>query len=286
MPKFSVIIPIYNAAETLAETLQSVKQQSFADWEIVAVNDGSNDDSATIFADEMADAENAIIIAQENCGLGAARNTAAKNATGDWLIFLDADDFWSANKLALLANAISENPSAECVYHAIFERYPNGKLRGRSFTPVANLHDFIHRGNPFVPSALALKKTVFDAAGGFIEDRTQVEDLLFWIRLFARKTEFLALSKALTVYRVGHGVTANLQDHLQKVTSAINQALAENLITQEQKTALLKRKNYEAARQLHKQGNCKEALSYYKMHLGGGVKKSVLLAFCTLGIRI
>jgi glycosyltransferase involved in cell wall biosynthesis len=286
MLKFSIIIPIFNAAETLAETLQSVKKQSFADWEIVAVNDGSTDGSNAIFKDEMADHENAIIITQENCGLGAARNTAAKNATGDWLVFLDADDFWSANKLAVLAAEIESNPEAEFVYHAIFERNPKGLLRERNFAPVESLEDFIKGGNPFVPSAAAIKKSIFNAGGAFVEDRTQVEDLLLWFRLFARKTVFLAIPKALTVYRVGHGVTANLEEHLQKVARAINQAEEEKLISAAQKATFLARKNYEAARQLHKEGKFISALCFYELLKMKDVKTKVLIVACKAGISL
>ncbi len=286
MPQFSVIIPIYNAAETLAQALQSVQSQTFADWEIVAVNDGSNDQSAVIFAEICGDDSRAKLLQQPNAGLGNARNVAVQHAKGTWLVFLDADDYWSPNKLEILAKKIATQPEVDFFYHPILELSKSGLMRERNFRPAKNADEFLRFGNPFVPSAVALKKSVFLAAGGFVEDRNQVEDLLLWLRLFKRGTQFKALKSALTIYRVGFGVTSHLEEHLQKVTKSIEVAETDNLISVPQKVAFLNQKNYEAARQLHKQGLFNASRNYYKKVVAGGFKKQILALLCALHIKM
>lgn len=101
---FSIIIPIYNVEKYLRDCLDSVLNQTFADWEAVCVNDGSTDGSAAI-AEEFASRDNRFsVITQTNGGLSAARNTGLKAAKGEYVIFLDSDDWLEPNALKVLAN--------------------------------------------------------------------------------------------------------------------------------------------------------------------------------------
>ena len=284
MPKFSVIIPVYNAAATLPQTLESVAKQSLADFEVILVDDGSTDNSAEIVVSETKEWENFQVIPQENMGLGYARNVAAKAATSDWLVFLDADDYWAADKLTVLNDAIRQNPTAELLYHAIFEKYPNGNMRKRAFWEVSNLADFIENGNPFVPSAVAIKRDVFFKAGGFAEDRNQVEDLLLWFKLLAGGINVQAIKRPLTVYQVGVGVTGNLMEHLEKVKKALSGAREAGFISEAHEATFLQRKNYEVARQLHKLGDFAKAGEFYALLTELSLKKRLLKALCKLKI--
>ena len=284
MPKFSIIIPVYNAAATLPQTLESVAKQSLADFEVVLVDDGSTDNSAEIVISETKEWENFQVIPQENMGLGYARNVAAKAATSDWLVFLDADDYWAADKLTVLNDAIRQNPTAELLYHAIFEKYPNGNMRKRAFWEVSNLADFVERGNPFVPSAIAIKRDVFLEAGGFTEDRNQVEDLLLWFKLLAGGINVQAIKRPLTVYQVGVGVTGNLMEHLEKVKKALSSAREASFISEAHEATFLQRKNYEVARQLHKLGDFAKAGEFYALLPELSLKKRLLKALCKLKI--
>lgn len=279
MPLFSIIIPVYNAANTLAQTLQSVIDQSYTNYEVCLVNDGSTDDSMAIIEEYSANHHNFSVINQKNRGLGQARNCAAKAAKGEWLVFLDADDYWAPHKLQSLANAIAQNPQFAFIYHQIFELYPNGRMRARNFWRVNGVEEFIAKGNPFVPSAIAIKKDIFLAANGFVEDRNQVEDLVLWLRLFNAKISMLALATPLTSYRMATGVTGRLEDHLQKVEGALQLAIQEKLITPAQYQVSMARKNYEAARQLHKLGEHEKAKSFY---LKGGRKSLATLLLIML----
>lgn len=100
--RFSIIIPVYNVEKFLRRCLDSAFGQKFSDYEVVAINDGSTDSSMRILENYQIEHPDLKIIHQENKGLGGARNTGIKNAKGDFLVFLDSDDYISANMLKTL----------------------------------------------------------------------------------------------------------------------------------------------------------------------------------------
>ena len=104
---FSIIIPVYNVEKYLRECLDSVVRQSFADWEAICVNDGSTDNSAEVLEDYAAKDSRFKVVTQANGGLSAARNTGLKHATGDYVLFLDSDDWLGENALQVLSERIA-----------------------------------------------------------------------------------------------------------------------------------------------------------------------------------
>jgi glycosyltransferase involved in cell wall biosynthesis len=94
MPKISIIIPVYNAENYLEECLLSISQQTFGDFEILAINDGSTDRSLEILKKYQAKEPRLQVISQENKGVSAARNLGLDNAKGEYIAFVDADDFY------------------------------------------------------------------------------------------------------------------------------------------------------------------------------------------------
>ncbi len=100
---FSLIIPVYNVEKYLRACLDSVLNQSFSDWEAVCVNDGSTDGSAVILKEYAVKDTRFRVVEQPNAGLSAARNTGMKNATGDYVLFLDSDDWLETDALETLA---------------------------------------------------------------------------------------------------------------------------------------------------------------------------------------
>ncbi len=108
-PFFSIIIPLYNKEKHIQKTLESVLNQSFKDFEVIIVNDGSTDNSLSII--EPFNDARIKILSQENKGVSAARNNGIKNAIATYIAFLDADDYWYNNHLETLHKHIIENPS-------------------------------------------------------------------------------------------------------------------------------------------------------------------------------
>lgn len=111
-PLVSVIIPVYNGEAVIADTLRSVMSQTFTDYELIVVNDGSTDQTETIVRNIC---PNAIIISQPNCGLAATRNHGTAVARGKWLAFVDADDLWHRTRLESLVKFVQENPDCHAV---------------------------------------------------------------------------------------------------------------------------------------------------------------------------
>ena len=105
MPKFSVIVPVYNVEKYIKKCLDSIFNQSFKDFEVIVVNDGTKDKSMNIVKKY-----NAIIIEQENKGLSEARNTGVKKASGDYLIFVDSDDYIEKDLLKKINESLENNP--------------------------------------------------------------------------------------------------------------------------------------------------------------------------------
>lgn len=112
--KFSVIIPIYNAEKTLHISVDSIIEQTYSDWELILVNDGSRDSSLSICQKYASADSRIVVIDQDNSGAGATRNRGIKEAKGDYLVFCDADDFYEKTALEIFAKAIEET-SADLV---------------------------------------------------------------------------------------------------------------------------------------------------------------------------
>src|SRR5690554_2358538 len=106
---FSVVIPLYNKEKYISLTLKSVLNQSFKDFEILIVNDGSTDRSVEVV--KKFDDSRIRLVDQPNAGVSAARNKGIKEAKFDWVAFLDADDRWDVEFLSEIANAIKKYPN-------------------------------------------------------------------------------------------------------------------------------------------------------------------------------
>ncbi|MCT4623645.1 MAG: glycosyltransferase [Schleiferiaceae bacterium] len=287
MPLFSVIIPVYNAESWIEECLNSVLNQTFNDFEIVLVNDGSSDRSAKRIRHILkSTAIKWQLIEQENKGLGNARNTAVAAANGEWLSFLDADDYWSLHKLLNASNFIKENPQFDWFYNEVYERYENGRMRERAGFSFSTLEEWVTKGNPIVPSATHIKKEVFQKHQGFEEDRKQVEDLGLWFKLFAESNFPGFLEETLTVYRLGSGLTQNAKEHFTKVLEAVDFYKDQVSLNDELYAEFVERKKYEFARQAQKSGNTTEALNEYRKLKEQSLKVKLFSVLANLGISI
>ena len=119
IPVFSVVVPVHNAAATLAATLESVRGQTETDFELVAIDDGSTDASLSILLDFAARDARIRIVSRSNKGVAATRNLGVELGTGSLIAFLDADDIWNPNKLARHRQFHAESPDAAASYARI-----------------------------------------------------------------------------------------------------------------------------------------------------------------------
>ncbi|MEN8446626.1 MAG: glycosyltransferase family A protein, partial [Cyanobacteria bacterium J06555_13] len=117
MPAISVIIPTYNAEDIVLETINSVLDQTFTDFELIIIDDGSKD--RTVELAEMIDDPRIKVFAYENAGVCTARNRGIQHASGEFISFLDHDDLWTADKLELQLSALQNNPDADVAYSQV-----------------------------------------------------------------------------------------------------------------------------------------------------------------------
>lgn len=126
-PFFSIIVPVYNVASWLRECLDSIKNQTFGDWEAICVDDGSTDGSPAILDEYAARDSRFRVIHKSNGGVSSARNAALDVARGDWLMFLDGDDCYRKDALQWLKNASDANSGSQIIAFKT-KKFPDGAI--------------------------------------------------------------------------------------------------------------------------------------------------------------
>lgn len=204
VPRFSILIPAYNAESTLAATLESVAAQNFTDWEVVLVDDGSTDSTRAI-AERFAGSDPRYrVISQANRGSGGAYNTAVLNARADFMVMLSADDLLLPTHLEEYARFIDANPGAHVITSNGYYLYPDGTRErvdpGVEWTDATTctLDDLL--GACFFGVGAVFHRDVYTVVGGFREDM-YAEDYLFWLFASAHGFNHRYLDKPLAVHR-------------------------------------------------------------------------------------
>lgn len=180
-PLVSVIIPIYNGGASISRALLSVFDQTFTDFEVICVDDGSTDDTPAIlagFGDRIR------VLRQANRGFPGARNAGVASCAGELIALIDHDDQWRARKLELNVAALHNDPGAALVYSDVIVVDEAGEeSRPSPITPdtahAPSMDEMLTRIWPIMPSTVVMRRTAFDRAGGFRERLK--EDLDFWL---------------------------------------------------------------------------------------------------------
>lgn len=207
--RFSVIIPLYNKAPYVAKAIQSVLLQTFTDYELIIVNDGSKDNSAAVAGKAIEGHGNCHLIGQENRGVSVARNNGVAASQGDYLCFLDADDWWEPTFLEEMSNLVAEFPDAG-IYGTNYTIVNETKRKTR----VANIG--VEKGfekgyinycqvyaktlaMPLWTGAVCVPRGVFEEMGGFPKSVKIGEDFLLWIHI-ALKYKVVFLNEPYAYY--------------------------------------------------------------------------------------
>ena len=206
MATVGVIIPAFNAARYLPVALESVASQTFEDWQVLLVDDGSTDDTSEIVAPFLARFGTKMkYIRQQNRGLPAARNTAIRESTTELLALLDADDVWLPNRLEDTVKALRDNARAGLVYGLITMIDQNGTISSTWPGNPKHAHGFIapqiymRTVDLPCPTVLFRRKCIEDV-GLFDESMRATEDRDLWLRI-ALKYEVACVPKVLAYYR-------------------------------------------------------------------------------------
>ena len=199
----SVIVPAFNAAETIADTLQSVCAQTWPAWEAIVVDDGSSDGTAAI-AQGFADREARVrIVTQMNCGEGAARNAGIAHARYDWLLFLDADDWISPRHLERLTATLRSRRNPAAVYCGSARVALDGtEVIDPYVPPTGDLFPTLTRNGAFPVHACIVRRSIVEDVGGFDPSLKTCADWDLWQRIARTGARFGAVREVLAYYRM------------------------------------------------------------------------------------
>jgi glycosyltransferase involved in cell wall biosynthesis len=198
----SVVVPAYNVERTILETIESVQQQTFSDFEIIVIDDGSTDQTSEIV--KSLEDERIKIFSYPNGGLPVARNRGISHATGKFIAFIDADDLWTSDKLELQLAALQQHPEAGVAYSWTSDFVDEQKENLYSYEPMffegnvlPNLlvKNFLVSGsNPLI------RREAIESVGEFDPMLKSCEDWDFYLRL-AAKWNFVVVPKWQILYR-------------------------------------------------------------------------------------
>jgi cellulose synthase/poly-beta-1,6-N-acetylglucosamine synthase-like glycosyltransferase len=227
-PIVSVVIPAYNAAQFLPATITSVQQQSFSDWELLIINDGSTDDTVAVIRQYQEIDHRIHLINQINQGVSTTRNLGVANSKGKFIAFLDADDQWLPNKLEQHLKHFQSHPRLGVSFSQVEILTPTGEPTGQvSSSRLTNLKpEHLLSENPTTTTSnWVVRKEVFAQVGGFCPDMSYSEDLELLLRVMCTGDwEIAGINQVLTRYRTS---SAGLSSHLYRMEAGWNQ-LVEN----------------------------------------------------------
>jgi glycosyltransferase involved in cell wall biosynthesis len=210
MAKVDVIIPAFNAAHYLPAAIDSVVSQTFEDWQILLVDDGSTDNTAEVVAPYLERLGSKIqYIKQNNRGLPAARNTAIRASTAEFLALLDADDVWLPCRLAESLKALAERPQAGLSYGLVTHIDPKGRLgttfKGNPKNAEGHIASHIYMRKVELPCpTITFCRRCVDEVGLFDETMRATEDRDLWLRI-ALRYEVAFVPKVIAHYRTSPG---------------------------------------------------------------------------------
>ncbi len=213
-PLVSIVIPAFNAEKVLVDALDSVRGQTYTRWEALVVDDGSTDRTAQV-AEEYAGADPRIrLLQQANAGSAIARNTALKEARGELIAFLDADDMWFATKLERQVQLVRADPGANFfftnywVWNGCNDRSLRYATRGEF--PEGDLLEQLYCKNVFGTSTVMVRRETLEHVGFFDPELRHVHDWDLWLRIAEMGGRTRGVWKPQARYRIWPGnVTAN-----------------------------------------------------------------------------
>jgi glycosyltransferase involved in cell wall biosynthesis len=212
-PTISIVVPAYNAQKTILETIYSVQKQTFFDWELIVINDGSTDrtlELLNIVADTRLK-----IFSYPNGGLSVARNRGITHAQGEFIAFLDADDLWTPDKLEAQLIALQSHPKAGVAYSWNYYMDEEGTTVYEPEIPIffaGNVYHNLLLGNFIVNGSNCLiRKQAIESVGEFDPEVAGSADWDYWLRL-AEHWDFVLIPKPQVYYRgSSQSMSANVE---------------------------------------------------------------------------
>ena len=223
---FSIVIPAYNSAKSICTTLNSVCAQTFLNYEIIVVDDGSSDNTYKLVKNWSN--KNPFIklklIHQENKGIGGARNTGIKNSSGEFIAFLDSDDTWIKNKLETVKSILDIYDDIDFICHDVNTVQKDKSITPFRVGPASTFGELLFNGNCIATSAVIVRKSKLLLVNMFSEDLkyNSAEDYELWLKLFKIKVKVYYIHKLLSYYFLSNeGISSRVSYHSERILNVI-----------------------------------------------------------------
>lgn len=220
MPLISIVIPTYNHAHFIGRALQSVLNQTHTNWEAIVIDNYSQDNTDEVVG-RFADPRITLLKIHNKGVIAASRNMGIRAAKGEWIAFLDSDDWW---KPAKLAKASAEFKSYDCIYHNMYLVKKNDQFlnirRSYSRSFKENVYeDLLENGNAILNSSLVVRKKML-IMNNYISESPEIiswEDYDTWLRFAKKSYRFKKLAGILGYYWIGGGNISNPEKTLNNI---------------------------------------------------------------------
>ena len=207
-PAFTVVMPAYNAGAYLSQTIESVLSQTFTDFDLIVIDDGSTDDTGVIAAKYQKLDSRVKLLRQSNQGVSATRNKGINYSNSKYIAFIDADDKWFPDNLKLHLEHLEKNPDLGISYAKVEFLNPDGKHTGKiargRLTKLQPQH-FLYENPTMTVSNIVVRKQVFEEVGCFDCSMSYSEDMNFLFRVACSHWRIEGLDKVLLGYRTTQG---------------------------------------------------------------------------------
>jgi glycosyltransferase involved in cell wall biosynthesis len=293
-PLISVIMPAYNAEKYIAGSIQSVIDQTYSNWELIVVDDGSTDGTAAIVRAFSANDLRIRYVFQENQRLGKARNTGVTNAYGQLIAFLDSDDLWMSKKLVLQVQTL-EATNADVIYTDGFIFADNdpavqtgtlsvicGRIEG------ANMLDLLLIHNGIAVLSVLMRRKMFDEAGPFEESLPYhgSEDYDLWLKAARRGAVFYGMGEKLVRYRRhSAAMTSKDSNWLKPTLRVVKRHLKFGNLDEQQQKMRLKGLYRDLIAALLEEGEFAEAAGYMR-EFSAWDRSSVITSIQTVLMKV
>lgn len=251
-PAVSVVMSVHDGERYLAAAIDSVLEQTLRDLELVVIDDGSTDSSPQILAAYASRDKRVVVHSQQQAGLATSLNRGVAHSRSSLIARLDADDVAAPERLELQVEHLERNPEIGLVGGAVAFVDEDGRRFGHARYPAtdAEIREAFETTTPFVHSAVTMRRSAFEAAGGYRPALPHAEDLDLWLRLSAR-SQLANLEETVVSYRI-HPRQSTVTELERQALSALGarvawRARAVGLPDPFERTPLVDRQALEAA---------------------------------------
>jgi len=281
MPKVSTIVPTYNYAHFLRDCVNSIIQQTYKDFEIVVIDDGSTDETRAIVESLIESNPGVQIryIYQNNQGPAAARNHGIREAQGEYIAFCDADDVWAPEKLDKQLDLFEQDPELAMIFSDMSQQVEDGcyeesyfHKRGINPEKFTNVYSkLIERNNFIIPTTVVLRRKILDDVGIFDERYRVGEDYELWLRI-AKKYKIGYIDKPLVIRFSHEGSISRTKDVYCRDNIRITKELLSRYEFSKKERFILrqriKQNNYELGYHYFAAGEYKRSVPYFWRSFG------------------